>query len=1093
MILGCVSVSARSVAQNQRVSLNLRNCTVMQLFEEIQQQTRLFFFYDQKHFQGQNVLTVRADDEEVGGLLKRLFADKNVEFVFEDQTVIVRPAVSRKQVNGKVVKGVVRDAAGHVLPGVTVVLKGTTLGTSTDIDGKYTLTLPEGEHVLVFSMIGMKMQEFPLGTRTELDVTLQEEVAEMEEVVVTGIFKKAKESYTGAVSSIDKEQLKIYKGQNLLQTLKNIDVSINLAVDNINGSNPNRMPQVNIRGNSSLPMSVQEYNESLSNEVNTPLIILDGFEIALERLMDYNDEEIESINILKDAAATAVYGSRGSNGVIVVTTKQPEAGKLRVNAEIGIDIEAPDLTSYDLLNAAEKLQLEWDLGLYKNESLPSNDVWYKEAYAKRKRAIASGTDTDWLSKPLHTGVGSHYNLRMEGGSDEFRWSASVGYKNTQGAMRDSERKSLNTSLTLMYKVKNFTFKNQASYGTTKSKESKYGTFSDYVKQQPYNAPYDENGKLVRMFDGFHAHYQGYQNPLYDATLNSFDKSSYRTLTDNFAIEWNPFEGLTLRGQVGITATDNTSDRFLPAEHSTFTDDSQYETDEGFLRRGTYDYTTGRTNEYTGNITLSYTRTFADKHQVYVGLDYSLNESEGYNYAIAAEGFTNEDIHFLASARQYAKDEGPGGSKSKSRRLGLTANVNYIYDNRYFVDFSYRVDGKSDFGSKKRYAPFWSTGIGWNLHNEKFLKGSFANILRLKASYGQTGTQQGSDGANTLYKYITDNRYMYWTGAELQGLGNPYLTWQKTDEFNFGVEFGLWKGRMKGEFNVYTKKTSNLLSNMDLPHSNGFASYVDNVGEVKNNGWEASASVYVIRNAERDINWIIGGQLTYNKNYISKLSEAIKAQNEAYLKEDVDVANLFYEGRPQNGIYVVRSLGIDPANGQEIFLDKDGNRTDIWKASDKVYVGQADPRYRGIANTMFMWKGLTVNVSASFYWGGKRYNSTIIDRVEVGRTTLMAQNVDARALYDRWQKPGDIVPFRKYDDSSTRATSRFVMDDKVFEIQSVGLQYKWDSAWVKKYMRATSVTFGVNMSDLWHFSTIKMERGTSYPFARNIQGSIKFLF
>lgn len=223
--------------------------------------------------------------------------------------------------NGKVVKGVVRDAAGHVLPGVTVVLKGTTLGTSTDIDGKYTLTLPEGEHVLVFSMIGMKMQEFPLGTRTELDVTLQEEVAEMEEVVVTGIFKKAKESYTGAVSSIDKEQLKIYKGQNLLQTLKNIDVSINLAVDNINGSNPNRMPQVNIRGNSSLPMSVQEYNESLSNEVNTPLIILDGFEIALERLMDYNDEEIESINILKDAAATAIYGSRGSNGVIVVTDK----------------------------------------------------------------------------------------------------------------------------------------------------------------------------------------------------------------------------------------------------------------------------------------------------------------------------------------------------------------------------------------------------------------------------------------------------------------------------------------------------------------------------------------------------------------------------------------------------------------------------------------------------------------------------------------------------------------------------------------------------------------------------------------------------
>ena len=1095
MILGCVSVSARSVAQNQRVSLNLRNCTVMQLFEEIQQQTRLFFFYDQKHFQGQNVLTVRADDEEIGGLLKRLFADKNVEFVFEDQTVIVRPAVSRKQVNGKVVKGVVRDAAGHVLPGVTVVLKGTTLGTSTDIDGKYTLTLPEGEHVLVFSMIGMKMQEFPLGTRTELDVTLQEEVAEMEEVVVTGIFKKAKESYTGAVSSIDKEQLKIYKGQNLLQTLKNIDVSINLAVDNINGSNPNRMPQVNIRGNSSLPMSVQEYNESLSNEVNTPLIILDGFEIALERLMDYNDEEIESINILKDAAATAIYGSRGSNGVIVVTTKQPEAGKLRVNAEIGIDIEAPDLTSYDLLNAAEKLQLEWDLGLYKNESLPSNDVWYKEAYAKRKRAIASGTDTDWLSKPLHTGVGSHYNLRMEGGSDEFRWSASVGYKNTQGAMRDSERKSLNTSLTLMYKVKNFTFKNQASYGTTKSKESKYGTFSDYVKQQPYNAPYDENGKLVRMFDGFHAHYQGYQNPLYDATLNSFDKSSYRTLTDNFAIEWNPFEGLTLRGQVGITATDNTSDRFLPAEHSTFTDDSQYETDEGFLRRGTYDYTTGRTNEYTGNITLSYTRTFADKHQVYVGLDYSLNESEGYNYAIAAEGFTNEDIHFLASARQYAKDEGPGGSKSKSRRLGLTANVNYIYDNRYFVDFSYRVDGKSDFGSKKRYAPFWSTGIGWNLHNEQFLQGHpVLTTLRLKASYGETGSQQGSStGASTTYKYSTDNKYMNWNGTILQGWGNPKLTWQKTDEFNVGMEFGLWTGRVKGEINVYTKKTANLLSNMDLPLSMGFSSYIANVGEVENKGWEASFSGYAIRDSERRMNLMFSGQLVYNKNKITKLSDAIKAQNELYLQEDVDVSNLFYEGRPQNAIYAVRSLGIDPSTGNEIFLDKNGKITDTWKPSDKVYLGSKDQKYRGNGSIMFMWKGLTVNVACSYYWGGKVYNETLLNKVEVTKNTLSTQNVDARVLKSRWFQAGDVTFFKQLSNTQTRATSRFVMDDNVFEISSIGVQYRWDTPWIQKYTRATSITFGVNMSDILHLSSIKMERGTSYPYARNIQGYIKFLF
>ena len=486
--------------------------------------------------------------------------------------------------------------------------------------------------------------------------------------------------------------------------------------------------------------------------------------------------------------------------------------------------------------------------------------------------------------------------------------------------------------------------------------------------------------------------------------------------------------------------------------------------------------------------------FHDKHQVYVGLDYSLSESRSYSYRIVAEGFTNEDINFLGSARQYAKDEGPGGSKMKTRRMGLTGNANYIFDNRYYVDLSYRMDGSSTFGSKKKYAQFWSSGIGWNIHNEKFFSNDVVNTLRLKASYGETGTQQGSSsGASTIYKYITDNRYMHWTGAVLQGWGNPYLTWQKTNEFNIGTEIGLLQGRVKGEFNFYTKRTGNLLSNMDLPHSMGFSSYVSNVGEVKNRGWEASATGYLIRDTEREINWMIGGQLVYNKNYISKLSEAVKAQNEAYLKEDVDVANLFYEGRPQNAIYAVRSFGIDPSTGKEVFLDKNGKETDIWNASDKVYLGSKDPKYRGNFNTMFMWKGFTLNMSFGFYWGGKVYNQTLIDRVEVTRTTLMSQNVDARVYKDRWQKPGDVVSFKKFDNTATRATSRFVMDDNVFELQSVALQYKWDEGWLHKHTPISSVIFSVNMSDLFHFSTVKMERGTSYPYARNILGSVKFLF
>lgn len=1096
LVIGLLQVHASLRAQERTVDLDVKNMTLRNVFKELQKQTNLDFFFSNRELDLNTKVTVQAQKADLIEVLSHILG-QGYQVEIMEEMVVIKPATVRNapEPQNPILKGIVRDEKGEPLPGVTVVIKGTSVGTATNVDGRYSMTLPANAEniVLVYSFVGMEEKEIAYKGQEEINVALEPAVKEMDEVVVTGIFKKAKESYTGAVTSVSKEDLKVYKGQNLLQTLKNIDVSINMAADNLNGSNPNALPQINIRGNSSLPMNVAEYNQDASNAVNTPLIILDGFEIALERLMDYNDEEIESINILKDAAATAIYGSRGSNGVIVVVTKQPEVGKLRVNAEVGIDIEAPDLTSYNLLNAAEKLQLEWDLGLYNND-YSSNDVWYKEAYAKRLREIAAGTDTDWLGKPLRTGVGSHYNLRLEGGSEEFRWSATAGYKDSRGAMKDSYRKAFNGSLTLMYKVKNFTFKNYASYGVTRQTESKYGNFNNYVKQQPYNAPYDENGKLVRMFDGFHAHSDEYQNPLYDATLNSFDRSNYRTLSDNFSVEWQPLAGLTVRGQVGISATDNTHDVFLPAEHSTFVnDENKNESGDDFLRRGTYDYTTGRSNTYSGNITVSYNKTFADKHQLYVGVDYALEGKSSYSYLISAEGFTDEDVNFLATARQYAKDEGPSGDQSKSRRLGFTGNANYIYDNRYYVDLSARVDGSSTFGSEKKYAPFWSAGIGWNLHNEHFMEGFFTNILRLKASYGQTGTQQGDAGANTLYKFLTDNYYMNWTGSELQGLGNPYLTWQKTDEFNFGVEFGLWNSRFKGEFNVYTKTTNNLLSNMDLPHSNGFPSYVDNVGEVKNNGWEASATVYMIRDAEREINWLVSGQLTYNKNYISKLSDAVKKQNEAYLQEDVDVSNLFYEGRPQNGIYVVRSLGIDPSTGKEIYLDKDGNRTDIWKASDKVYAGQSDPRYRGIASTMFMWKGLTVNLAMGFHWGGKTYNHTIIERVEMTSADLKESNVDARALHDRWMKPGDVVPFKGFDDSITRATSRFVQNDKVLELQSASVQWKWDNDWVKKNLRASSVTFGVNMSDIWHWSTVKMERGVYYPFARNIQASIKFLF
>ena len=1099
ILLLTFTVSSAILAQSKTVTLNVKSEPLSDVLIYIKDATGVQIIFNENQLEKVMCGPVSLKDVSVKEAIDAVLKGKGFFCEVLDGVYVIKRETKKEEVKKLTITGKVVDVQNNPLPGVTVRIKGTTLGVATDVDGNYSITLTAGQEkpVLVFSFVGMTSKEVVYADKDVINVTLEDETSEIDEVVVTGIFKKAKESYTGAVSSITSEQLKMYKGQNVLQTLKNIDASLNVMVNNAVGSNPNAIPQINIRGNSSLPMSVQEYNESASNAVNTPLIIMDGFEITLEKLMDYNDDEIESINILKDAAATAIYGSRGSNGVIVVITKQPEAGKLRINAEIGMDIEVPDLSSYDLLNAAEKLQLEKMSGLYES-SLPGNDVRYTERYNKRLKAVLAGVDTDWLSKPLHTGVGSHYNLRMEGGSEQFRWSGSLAYKNVVGAMKGSFRRNFNGSITLMYTIDNLIFKNYTSYGMNRGRESRYGSFSTYAEQQPYDAPYDENGNLVRYFDGFRYSDLDRQNPLYDASLNSFDKTGYQSLTNNFSIEWNIMEGLMLRGQLGISSTDNSSDYFLPAEHSYFTTGdkkAEYATDEGFFRRGLYRYGTGKEYSYSGNVTMTYNRTFAEKHLLSVGIDWSLAETQSRSYSFELEGFSSEDMSFLGNARQYMKDGIPNGLKTSTRRFGLTGNVNYTIAGRYYVDLAYRVDGSSTFGSDKKYAPFWSSGIGWNLHNESFLQGHpVITMLRLKGSYGETGSQQGSStGASTTYKYSTDNKYMNWNGAILQGWGNPRLTWQKTNELNVGMEVGLWAGRLKGELNVYTKKTANLLSSMDLPLSMGYSSYIANVGEVKNNGWELALSGYAIRDYEREVTLMFSGQLVYNKNRITKLSEAIKAQNELYLQEDVDVSNLFYEGRPQNAIYAVRSLGIDPSTGNEIFLDKDGNITDTWKPSDKVYLGAKEQKYRGNGSILFMWKGLTVNVACSYYWGGKAYNETLLNKVEVTKNTLTSQNVDARVLKARWFQAGDVTFFKQLSNTQTRATSRFVMNDNVFEISSVGIQYRWDSPWVQKYTRAGSITFGVNMSDILHLSSIKMERGTSYPYARNIQGYIKFLF
>lgn len=635
-------------------------------------------------------------------------------------------------------------------------------------------------------------------------------------------------------------------------------------------------------------------------------------------------------------------------------------------------------------------------------------------------------------------------------------------------------------------------------GCNSTSDSPYSSFRTFVNQQPYNAPYDADGELVRYFPStYHVKSAPVANPLYEGTLNSSNTGKSFTFTNNFSIDWTIIPELILRGQLSISKDFRRNDIFRSALSAEFMT-SEYQTAEGMRRKGSYEQSRIETYSFTGNFTLSYNKQFADKHLLYVGLNWMFNDSSADRVTVKAEGFSNENLTHITNATQWSSSESfkaPRGGESLSRHVGFAGNLNYTYDSRYYVDASYRLDGYSDYGADNRYAPFWSVGVGWNMHNEKFLHSDKLNMLRLKFSVGETGTMNFSTASViTTYSYNSAHRYLNWNTASLDGWGNPALTWQKTLEYNWGLEFALFRSRISGRLDIYRKSTSNLLSKMELPKSMGFSDYDSNVGSIENKGLELYLNGYILRNNAKDYRWNVGLQLVYNKSKIGKLSESIKEQNRQLMDMKKDVSNLLFEGYPVYSIWAVRSLGIDPSYGDEVFLDNHGNVTKVMRPEEKVFLDSGDPTYRGIANSQFYWKGFSVNLSFAYHWGGLVMNNTLRDRVEVTVGQIAASNVDERVLKARWMKAGDLVAFKNFEPTLDNGTSsRFVQRDRTLELQSISVGYRLDSKSFRQKTKLNYLDFSINMSNVAYWSTVKRERGLDYPFAHNVIGTMTIVY
>ena len=546
-------LSATGVAQS--VKIEKQHQTLETVFEQVESQTGLLIMFSNNELDVNRKITLDVRKYTLNELFRKVLEGTNMDFDLEQNYVIIRPArpvaVRDSVVKTNKIKGVVVDAHGEPLPGVSVGAKrGEILvtGAASDGSGKFEIVVPADIRDLTFTFVGYKTAIVPVELDKEMTIRMEEEVSEVDEVVVTGYFTKSKSSYTGAVKSVTAEQLKTISGTNVVAALAALTPGLNLVERSELGSNPNHVPELLLRGMSSFSDG--------TTQVNQPTIVLDGVEISMQELYDLDINEIENITVLKDASATALYGSRAASGVIVVERKKLTEGSMRVAYNFTGNVQFPYLKDYDMLNAAQKLEYERLAGLYTSEV--KKDAWgnitnegeqyaLDKLYNERYQEVQRGVDTDWLSQPARTAFSHDHSLRLYGGASNIRYELSGRFNNVQGVMKEDYRRRYNLGFKLEYHVQNkLTMANRTTYSEVNYKQSPYGSFSKYVEMNPYDRIYDQYGEYNKKLSW------NLDNPLYEASLGNYDISKDKSISNTTDFRWEINKLFRLSGSATFT-------------------------------------------------------------------------------------------------------------------------------------------------------------------------------------------------------------------------------------------------------------------------------------------------------------------------------------------------------------------------------------------------------------------------------------------------------------------------------------------------------------------------------------------------------------
>ncbi len=1050
LIVGLLQVSASVYSQTVKFSLNLRNQRVIEVLNEIEDNSEFRFFYQNEQINTNRLVTVKTEDASVEEILSDVFRDTEVSFKIMDEKLILLTVDNKKSDSDsgiqqkKKVTGKVTDTEGQSLPGVTVVVKGTTTGTVTDMDGAFSLPNVDDEDILLFSFVGMKSQEIPVMGKTNIDIVMEEESIGIGEVVAIGYGTVKKSDLTGAVSSVNADDLKTRVGATFDQLMTGQTAGVNIVQSS---GEPGAGVTIKVRGSASV------------NAGTSPLYVIDGYAMdngsmnvnsgaefdgntARNPLTSLNPSDIESIEILKDASATAIYGARGANGVIIITTKKGASGKpvIAYDAYYGVQSVANRI---DVLTAPEyKTVLN---GLIADGASSSSDM--VEDYTG---------GTDWQDEIFKSSapVQSH-NLSLRGGTEAVKYFASMNYYDQQGVVISSgyKRYGARTNLEITPSEKlqfginiNANYEKSDDVPTGFGINGESGAIYSSLNFDPTLSVKDENGDYVinSALD--------MDNPVASAKGKEGLSNAYRAF-GTFYAQYEILPDLKFKINLSGDARNERRDTYVSRL-----------TKHGAASGGIASISTGQKSNFLEEATLTYAKKIG-VHSINAVVGSTFQKfMTSYTFQTASEfpsDATGTDNMSLGTQSTYDM----GSSKYGSRLLSYLGRVNYDYNNRFLLTASLRIDGSSKFGSNNRFGYFPSAAFGWKLHNESFMKDiSAISVAKLRASWGQTGNEA-----------IGNNAYMltYSTGADaiLDGeavsstaptrLPNPDLKWETTEQTDIGIDFGLFDSRISGTADYFQKTTKDMLLNKPVSSSTGFTSKLENAGSAAVKGWEFSLSTFNLTGA---FTWKSTINVTSMKSEVKNLGGV----DEFTSGSAGQSGNIFIvrEGRPLYAFYGYEVEGIWQSDDDFSVMNdtyqpgdlkfKDQNEDGSITAEDKVILGTSMPNFEwGFINS-FGYKNFELSVSVEGSHGGKMLNQNLVDSYY---PVSFRRNRFAEPYLNRWTEsnPSDKYPsfVSTGNWGSTQVNTITVEDASYIRLKNISLRYNFN-------LKKTSVIKSLNV-------------------------------